>query len=73
MYATDYWPFAQEYSIQNAALQFWTNDLNPQTLSSAINKVYTAFFYSDSAQHLQHIEDKVLFSHFMTILNDAFV
>ena len=47
--------FACEYSIWNAsvpALQFWTDDLEPLTLSSTIDKVYTAFFYSDSAQHL---------------------
>ena len=31
MNATDYWPFAQEYSIWNAAvtaLQFWMADLD---------------------------------------------
>ena len=69
MDTTDYWPFAQEYSIWNAAvttLQFWTNDLDPQTLSSAIKKVYTAFFYSDSAQHLQCREEEILFGHFLT-------
>ena len=52
---TDYWLFAHEFSIWNAAvvaLQFWTADLDPQALSNAIEKVYTAFFYSDSAQHL---------------------
>ena len=39
MDTTDYWLFVWEYSIWNAAvaaLQFWTNNLNPQTLSSAI-------------------------------------
>ena len=54
MDTTDYWLFAHEYAIWNstvAALQFWTTDLNPQTLSSATERVYTAFFYSDSAQH----------------------
>ena len=55
MDATDYWLFAQEYSIWNAAvsaLQFWMRDLDPQMLSNAIERVYTAFFYSDSAQHI---------------------
>ena len=37
MDATDYWLFAREYSIWNAAvatLQFWTVDLEPNILSS---------------------------------------
>ena len=52
MDATDYWPFAHEYSIWNtsvAAIQFWRADLDPQTLSNAIERVYTALFYSNSA------------------------
>ena len=52
---TNYWPFAHEFFIWNAAvaaLQFWTADLDPQTLSSSIERVYTAFLYSDSAQQL---------------------
>ena len=75
MDATDYWPFAHEYYIWNtslAALQFWTEDLDPQTLSSTSERVYTAFFYSDSAQHLEHVEEVVLFGCFMTTLNNAF-
>ena len=39
MDATQYWPFASKYSIWNAAvtaLQFQTADLEPQTLSNAI-------------------------------------
>ena len=31
-----------------AALQLWMADLNPQTLSNAIEWVYTAFFCSSS-------------------------
>ena len=55
MDAPDYGLFAQEYYTWNAAgaaIQFWTNDLDPQTFSSAIERVYTAFFYSDSVQYL---------------------
>ena len=56
MDTTDHWPFAWwEYSILNAAvaaLQFWTADHDPLMLSNAIERVYTAFFYCDSAQHL---------------------
>ena len=39
-----YWPFAQEYSIWNAtcaALQLWTEDLEPHVLSNAIDKEFT--------------------------------
>ena len=70
--STDYWLFAHKFCTWNAsiaALQFWTEDLDPQTLSSVIERVYTAFFYSDSAQHMQHVEVEVLFSHFVTKLN----
>ena len=73
MNATEYWPFAHEFSIWNAsvaALQFGTEELDSQTLSTTIERVYTAFFYSDSAQHL-HWEE-VLFRCFVTTLNDAF-
>ena len=75
MDATDNWLFAQENPIWNAAvtaLQVWTNDLDPQILCNGIERVYTAFFYSDSAQHLWYKEEEILFGHFMTTLNDAF-
>ena len=75
MDATDYWPFAQEYSIWNAAvtaLQFCMVDLNPLMLNNTIERVYTAFFCSDSAQQLRYISDEILFCHFVTTLNDAF-
>ena len=75
MDATDYWLFAMENSIWNVAvtaLQFWMADLNPTTLSNAIERVYTASFCSDSAQHLRYISEEILFSHFVITLNDAF-
>ena len=74
MDATHYWMFTREYSIWNAAvagLQFWMADLEPQTLSNANEWVYTAFFCSTSVQQLRSISE-VLFSHFMTTLNDIF-
>ena len=74
MNATEYWPFSHEFSIWDAsvaALQFWTEDMDAQTLSSTIEMVYTAFFYSDSAKQLWQ-EEEVLFGHFMTTLNNAF-
>ena len=70
-----YWPFAQEYSIWNttvAALQFWTAELKPHILSDAIEWVYTAFFYSNSAQQLWNLPEVILFSHFMITLNNTF-
>ena len=75
MDATHYWPFASEYSIWNAAfaaLQLWTADLEPHILSDAIEWVYTAFFYSNSAQHLQNLPGEILFGCFMTTFNDTF-
>ena len=75
MDATDYWLFAREYSIWNtavAALQFWMADVNPPMLINTTEWVYTAFFCSISAQHLQYISEEILFSHCMITLNDPF-
>ena len=61
MDVADYWPMAREYSIWNAAvasLQFWTADLNMITLSTAIEKVYSAFFYTTSIHTLHQQSDK---------------
>ena len=54
MDTTDYWPMVTEYSIWNAAiasLQFWTADHDPVTLGSAMEEVYSAFFYSLQVIH----------------------
>ena len=75
MDATHYWPFAREYSIWNiavTALQFWIADLKPHIPSDAIEWVYTAFFCSNSAQQLWNQSEEIIFSHFMTTLNDTF-
>ena len=51
MNVTDYWPMAREYSVWNAtvaASQFWTADLGAHVLSSPIDQVYNAFFYTMS-------------------------
>ena len=75
MDATDYWPKAREYLVWNATiavLQFWTADLDAHTLSSAIEIVYSAFFYTASAHILHQQPDKILFGHFVTTLNAAF-
>ena len=66
---------AREYSIQNAvvaALNFCTVDLKANTLSSATEEGYRAFFYAPSAHTLGQTSDKILFGHFMTMLNAAF-
>ena len=47
-------------------------DLEPQTLSNAIEWVYIAFCCSNSGQQLRNISEEVLFGHFVTTLNDAF-
>ena len=75
MNTTDYWPMARVYSVWNAtvaALQFWTADLEVHVLSSAIEQVYNAFFYSTSTHLLCQQSDEILFSHFMTTLNPTF-
>ena len=71
----NYWPMAREYSIWNttvAALQFLTADLKAHVLSSAIEQVYNAFFYSTSTYMLCQLSDEVLFGCFVTTLNGAF-
>ena len=75
MDASQYWPFAQEYSTWNStfeAQQFWTEDLKPHVLSHAIDQVYTVFVYSDHVQQIQNLLEEILLGHFMTTLNDAF-
>ena len=65
----------REYSVWNAtvaSLQFWTANLKVHVLSSTIEQVYNAFFYSTSTHLLCQQSDEVLFSHFMTTLNAAF-
>ena len=75
MNITDHWPMAREYSVWNAAvaaLQLWTADLEAHVLSSAIEQVYNAFFYSTSMHLLHQQSSEVLFGHFKTTLNAAF-
>ena len=75
MNATDYWPFAREYSIWNAAVaawQFWTADLEDHVLSSNTEQVYNAFFYTTTTHRLCQQSEEVLFGHFITMLNAAF-
>ena len=48
----------------------FTDDLNPQMLSSAIERVYSDFFCSDSAQHLWYIAEEILFGHLIWSLHD---
>ena len=65
----------REYLVWNtaiAALQFWTADLKAHNLSSAIEEVYSVFFYTASVHTLHQQPDEILFSHFMTTLNAAF-
>ena len=75
MNTADYWPMARGYSVWNAevaALQFWTVDPEAHVLSSTIEQVYNAFFYSTSTHLLCQQSNEILFGHFMTTLNAAF-
>ena len=75
MNVTDCWPLTREYSIWNAtvaALQFWTADLEAHVLSSTIEQVYNAIFYTTSMHLLCQQSEEVLFSCFITMLNAAF-
>ena len=75
MNPVDYWSMAREYSVWNtavAALQFWTADLKAHVLSSAIEQVYNAFFYSTSTHLICQQHDDLLFGHFVTTPNAAF-
>ena len=71
----DYLLMAREYSIWNAtiaALQFWTADLKAHVLSSTIEQVYNAFFFSTSMHLLYQQSDEILFGCFKTTLNATF-
>ena len=75
MNVTYYWPMAREYSVWNAAvaaLRFWTADLKANVLNSAIEQVYSAFFYLTSTHLLHQQSDEVLFSCFVITLNATF-
>ena len=76
MNTADYWLMAREYSIWNAtiaSLQFWTEDLDPVSLGSATEYVYTTFFYLPSSHTLCQQPNETLFGHFVIALNAAFV
>ena len=75
METTHYLPFAREYPVLNTAvtaLQFWMADHKPHLLSNAIERVYKAFFCSDSAQQIRNQPEETIFSHFVTTLSNAF-
>ena len=75
MDATDYWPFAWEYSIWNAAVtavQFWMDDLHPPTLSNTIERIYGASFAVILPSTCDMWKKKYLFHCFVTTLNDTF-
>ena len=66
---------AREYSVWNtavAALQFWTADLEAHMLSSTIEQVYNAFFYTTSTHLLCQQSDEILFSCLVTTQNATF-
>ena len=75
METADYWPMAREYSIWNAtiaSLQFWTEDLDPVTLSIATECIYIAFFWTSTSHTLCQQSEETLFGCFVIALNAAF-
>ena len=56
----------------SSSISILTADLETHVLSSAIEEVYNAFFYTTSTHLLCQQSEEVLFSHFMTMLNVAF-
>ena len=75
METAEYWPMAWEYSIWNAAiasLQFWTEHLNPVTLSIATECIYTTFFWTSTSHTLCQQSEEPLFGCFVIALNTAF-
>ena len=52
-------------------MQFWTVDCKIHVLSSTIEQVYNAFFYSPSTHLICQQSVEILFSHFVTTLNVA--
>ena len=75
MNVADYCSVAREYLIWNAAvaaLQFWTADLEAHALSSTIEQLYNAFFYTTSMHLLCQQSEEVLYGCFVTTFNAAF-
>ena len=75
METADYWLMAWEYSIWNAAiasLQFWTEDLDPVTLSIATEHIYTTFFWTSTSHTLCQQSEETLFGCLVIALNTAF-
>ena len=67
MDTAEYWPMAREYVIWNAAiaaLQFWTEDLDPVSLGVASEHVYNHFFWTSTSHTLCHLSEEVLFGCF---------
>ena len=57
---------------RHSSLTVWTADLEAHVLSSAIEQVYNAFFYSTSMHLLHQQSDEILSGHFMTTPNATF-
>ena len=75
METAEYWPMACKYAIWNTtitSLQFWAEDLDPITLGTASEHVYTTFFWTPTSHTLCQLSDDVLFGHFVIALNAAF-
>ena len=66
---------ACKYAIWNAAiasLQFWPEDLDPITLRTASECIYTTFFWTPTSHTLHQLSEDVLFGCLVIALNAAF-
>ena len=75
METAEYWPIAWEYGIWKAAiasLQFWTEDLDPVTIATASECVYTHFFLTPTSHTLCQLSEETLIGCFVLALNAAF-
>ena len=73
MDATQYWLFTRECAIWNVVVSaFLMEDLEPNTLSATIERIYMAFFCSKSSQQIHSSPNEILFCCFVATLNDPF-
>ena len=74
MHARHYWPLHEniQYGMLHSQHYNFGSQISNHVLSNAIEQVYTAFFYSNSAHQLWNLPEEILFGLFVTTLNDTF-
>ena len=58
--------------LLSTSLQFWAEDLNPVTIGTASEHVYTHFFWTSTSHTLCQLLEEALFGHSVLALNSAF-